>query len=60
MKKVAWVIGGLIAAMATAASISAQALELKMLTSWPPNNTGTRVTELAFMAMVPEVTLRKA
>ena len=56
MKKSGMILGGLAVAVAFAVSIAAQAAELKILTSWPPNNTGTRVTELAFMALVTQET----
>ena len=46
-------ISGFAFAVGLAASGLAYAAELKMLTSWPPNNKGTRVTELAFMEMLP-------
>jgi TRAP-type transport system periplasmic protein len=53
-RKSGQVLGAIALATSMTIAVVAQAAELKMLTSWPPNNTGTRVTELAFMAMVPE------
>ncbi len=53
MKKSGLVFGALSAAAALTLSMTAQALELKMLSSWPPNNKGSWITEDLFMKMLP-------
>lgn len=54
MQKTARLFAGLALAAALSASCAVQALELKMLSSWTPNNKGTWGTEQMFMTMVAE------
>ena len=41
MNRTARILGGLALTAALSLSVAAQALELKMLSSWTPNNKGT-------------------
>ena len=52
MNRTATILGGFAMAAALSLSIAAQALELKMLSSWTPNNKSSWGTEQMFMTMV--------
>ena len=54
MNRTATILGGFAMAAALSLSIAAQALELKMLSSWTPNNKSSWGTEQMFMTMVAE------